>query len=157
MCIRDRSDGDGVLRDWWTEFDADEFQKRASALSAQYNGYQAIDDSHVNGDLTLGENIGDLGGLTIAYRAYQLSLNGKEAPEIDGFTGAQRFFLGWGQIWRRNYTDEELRRRLSIDPHSPSKFRVNGVVTNMPEFYQAFDVKEGDELFLTPDQRVKIW
>ncbi|MEQ8272286.1 MAG: M13-type metalloendopeptidase [Deltaproteobacteria bacterium] len=152
-----KSNGDGNLVDWWTEQDAEEFKKRSQLMVEQYNQYEALPGKTVNGELTLGENIGDLGGLTIAYRAYQLSLEGGEAPVIDGYTGNQRFFLGWGQIWRRKYRDAELERRLVVDPHSPSRFRVIGILSNMPEFYEAFEVKEGDELYRAPDQRVKIW
>jgi endothelin-converting enzyme len=111
----------------------------------------------LNGELTLGENIADLGGLTIAYNAYKMSLNGKEAPVIDGFTGDQRFFLGWSQVWRRKYRDEELRNRVLTDPHSPSRYRVVGVLSNMPEFYAAFDVKESDPMYRPEDVRVAIW
>ena len=111
----------------------------------------------INGELTLGENIGDLGGLSVAYAAYRLSLEGKEAPVIDGLTGDQRFFLGWGQVWRRLYRDAELRRRLIVDPHSPSQYRVNGIVRNMDAFYEAFGVKPGDALYLAPEERVRIW
>lgn len=152
-----KSDGDGNLRDWWTKEDAEKFTARAEKMVSQYAAFEPLPGQKVNGKLTLGENIGDLGGLTIAYRAYQLSLDGKEAPEIDGTTGSQRFFMGWAQVWRRKYRDQELQRRLLTDPHSPAEYRVLGVVANMPEFYEAFDVKEGDELFLPEDQRVKIW
>jgi putative endopeptidase len=152
-----KSDGDGNLRDWWTEADAAEFTKRAQGLVAQYNAFNPIDDLHVNGELTLGENIADLAGLTMAYRAYQLSLGGREAPVIEGFTGDQRFFMGWSQVWRRKYRDDELRRRLLTDPHSPSRYRVLGIVANMPAFYEAFDVKEGDKLYLPPEARIQIW
>ncbi len=111
----------------------------------------------VNGELTLGENIGDLGGMSVAYEAYRLSLNGKEAPIIDGLTGDQRFFLGWAQSWRRIYRDAELRRRLIVDPHSPSQYRVNGIVRNMDAFYEAFQVKPGDKMYLAPEDRVRLW
>lgn len=150
-------DGDGNLRDWWTDADRDEFQKRGEQLSAQYAGYEALPGKHVNGDLTLGENIGDLGGLTVAARSYTLSLEGKESPVIEGLTGEQRLFIGWSQVWRRNYRDEELGRRLMTDSHSPSHFRAMGTPRNIPAFYQAFDVKEGDKMFLSPEERVKIW
>ncbi|MCB0258550.1 MAG: peptidase M13, partial [Calditrichaeota bacterium] len=123
----------------------------------QYNGFSPIDSMFVNGQLTLGENIADLGGLTIAYNAYQLSLNGKEAPVIDGYTGSQRFFMGWSQVWRRKYREDEMRNRLLTDPHSPSEYRVIGVLSNMPEFYRAFDVKDGDPMYRAEDVRVKIW
>ncbi len=152
-----KSDGDGNLRDWWTEQDAAEFKKRAGVLIEQYNGYNPVDSMQVNGELTLGENIADLGGLTIAYNAYKMSLQGKEAPVIDGFTGEQRFFLGYAQVWRRKYRDEELRRRILTDPHSPSRYRAIGVLSNMPEFYRAFGVKEGDVMYRSDDMRVKIW
>jgi predicted metalloendopeptidase len=152
-----KSDGDGNLRDWWTEEDAAEFTKRAQGLVAQYNAYNPIDDLHVNGELTLGENIADLAGLTMAHRAYLLSLGGREAPVIEGFTGDQRFFMGWSQVWRRKYRDDELRRRLLIDPHSPSRYRVIGVIGNMPAFYEAFDVAAGDRMYIAPEARVAIW
>ena len=152
-----KSDGDGLLRDWWTEEDARKFQESAQKLVMQYDGFKPFEDANVNGKFTLGENIGDLGGLTIAYRAYMKSLGGKPAPIIDGFTGEQRFFLGWAQVWGRKYREAELRKRLVTDSHSPSEYRANGVVANMPEFYQAFDVKEGDALFLPETERVKIW
>lgn len=152
-----KSDGDGNLRDWWTKTDAEQFEARAKILSDQYDGYRPRPDAHVNGKLTLGENIGDLGGLTIAYAAYRRSLGGKEAPVIDGFTGDQRFFLGWAQIWRRKYREAELSRRLVTDPHSPSQYRVLGVLSNMPQFYKAWGVKEGDAMFRAEEIRVKIW
>ncbi|MEZ9820923.1 M13 family metallopeptidase [Shewanella sp. 10N.286.45.A1] len=150
-------DGDGNLRDWWSDKDREEFQKRAAQLSAQYAGYEAMPGKFVNGDLTLGENIGDLGGLTVAARSYEMSLNGKPSPVIDGLTGEQRLFIGWSQVWRRNYRDEELGRRLMTDPHSPSHFRAMGTPRNIPAFYEAFDLKEGDKMFLIEDERVKIW
>lgn len=150
-------DGNGNLRDWWTEEDRSEFEQRADGLVKQYNGFKPLDDMSVNGELTLGENIGDLGGLNVAYHAYQLSLDGKPAPVIDGLTGDQRFFLGWAQVWRRLYREPELRRRLMVDPHSPSQYRVNGIVWNMDAFYEAFDIKEGSPMFIPKDQRVRIW
>jgi predicted metalloendopeptidase len=150
-------DGEGNLTDWWTEEDGKEFERRADVMVAQYDAYNPIDTMKVNGRFTLGENIGDLGGLTIAYHAYQNSLDGKEAPVIDGMTGDQRFFLGWAQVWARKYRDDEIRRRLVVDPHALSQYRANGIVSNMPEFYEAFDVKEGDPMYRTEDIRVKIW
>lgn len=150
-------DGDGVLRNWWTDTDREEFKKRTQALIEQYNQYKVFDDLNVNGQFTLGENIGDLGGLSIALKAYEMSLNGKEAPVIDGFTGRQRVFLGWAQAWRSKSREEALRIQVNTDTHSPALFRVNGVVRNIPAFYEAFDVKEGDELYLAPEERVKIW
>lgn len=150
-------DGDGNLRDWWSDNDREEFNKRGAQLSAQYSGYEALPGKFVNGDLTLGENIGDLGGLTVAARSYRLSLGGKEAPVIDGLTGEQRLFIGWSQVWRRNYREEELGRRLLTDPHSPSHFRAMGTPRNIPAFYEAFDVKASDKMFLSEEERVKIW
>ncbi|MBQ4834181.1 peptidase M13 [Pseudoalteromonas sp. MMG010] len=150
-------DGDGNLRNWWSESDLKQFEERTAALVAQYSAYKPFEDASVNGELTLGENIGDLGGLTVAYKAYQLSLGEGKAPVIEGYTGDQRFFMGWSQIWRRKYRDEALRNRLLTDPHSPSHYRVIGILSNMPEFYQAFDVKEGDKMYIKPENRVKIW
>ncbi len=152
-----KSDGDGNLRNWWTDQDAAEFKARTAKLVAQYNAYSPLPDQHVNGELTLGENIGDLAGLTMAYKAYKLSLNGEEAPVIDGYTGDQRFFFGWAQVWRRKYREAELTRRLNVDPHSPSEYRVIGILSNMPEFYKAFDVQDGDTMYIAPENRVKIW
>ena len=150
-------DGDGNLRDWWTEEDSALFEERKQMLAAQYNGYEVIDGLTVNGEFTSGENIGDLGGLGIAYKAYQISLGGKEAPVIDGLTGNQRFFLGWARVWRGKYRDEESKRLLTVDPHSPVKFRANGAAVNVTEFYEAFEVQEGDGMWLPPEERVKIW
>lgn len=150
-------DGDGNLRNWWTPTDREEFEKRAAGLSAQYDQFKPFPDMNVNGELTLGENIGDLGGLAVSYAAYRLSLGGEEAPVIDGLTGDQRFFLGWSQIWRRLYRDQELRKRLITDPHSPSEYRVNGIVRNMDEWYEAFGVNKDDELYVAPEDRIRIW
>ncbi len=150
-------DGDGVLRNWWTDADKSEFEARTAKLIAQYDSYEALEGLNVNGEFTLGENIGDLGGISIALKAYHLSLEGKEAPVMDGFTGDQRVFLGFGQVWANKYRDEALRNQIETDPHSPSPFRANGSVRNVPEFYDAFDVAEGDKLYLAPEDRVKIW
>lgn len=150
-------DGDGVLRNWWTDTDKAEFKARTAKLIAQYDSYEALEGLNVNGEFTLGENIGDLGGISIALKAYHLSLEGKEAPVIDGFTGDQRVFMGFGQIWANKYRDEALRNQIETDPHSPSPFRANGSVRNVPEFYEAFDVSETDALYLAPEERVKIW
>ncbi len=116
-----------------------------------------FEDLSVNGEFTQGENIGDLGGISIGLLAYQMSLEGKEPPVIDGFTGLQRVFLGWGQVWRGIVRDEELRRRIAVDPHAPKLYRTNGSVRNVPEWYEAFDVAESDALYLPPEERVKIW
>jgi putative endopeptidase len=150
-------DGDGNLRDWWTADDAAKFKERAAAVVAQFAGYRVLDNRPLNGELTLGENIGDLSGLAVAFKAYKLSLAGKQAPEIDGFTGDQRFFLGWAQVWRRKYRDEELLKRLVTDPHAPSEFRTNGPTANIDAFHDAFGVKEGDRMYRAPGQRVRIW
>ncbi len=152
-----RYNGDGNLVNWWTENDLAEFKKRSAKLVAQYAKYQVFDDLNVNGELTLGENIGDLSGVTIAYRAYQKSLAGKEAPVIDGLTGDQRFFMGFAQIWRGKMTEKALRNRVKNNTHSPGKFRALGALSNMPEFYQAFDLKPGDAMYIAPENRVKIW
>jgi putative endopeptidase len=150
-------DGEGALRNWWTDQDRDEFERRTDRLVAQYDSYRPFDDLAVNGEFTQGENIGDLGGLSIGLLAYKLSLNGDEAPVIDGFTGMQRVFLGYGQLWRQKYRDEALRQLIQTNPHAPSMYRANGAVRNVPEFYEAFDVQEGDALYLPPEERVKIW
>ena len=150
-------DGDGVMKNWWTEKDMAAFKAKTAALIEQYNSFEALPGLHVNGAFTLGENIGDLGGLSIAIKAYKESLNGKEAPILDGFTGIQRVFLGWGKVWKEKMRDEALRNQVSADPHSPAKFRVNGTVRNIPEFYEAFNIKPNNKLYLAPDKRVKIW
>jgi putative endopeptidase len=150
-------DGDGVLRNWWTDQDREEFEKRTAKLIEQYDQFAPFEDLNVNGEFTQGENIGDLGGLSIALLAYELSLNGEEPPVLDGYTGAQRVFIGWAQGWRGKSRDEALRVQINTDPHSPRQYRVNGVVRNIPEFYEAFDVAETDELYLAPEDRVKIW
>jgi putative endopeptidase len=150
-------DGDGNLRDWWTADDGVKFKQRAGELVKQFAGYTVLDNRHINGELTLGENIGDLSGMAVAFKAYKLSLGGKAAPEIDGFTGDQRFFLGWAQVWRRKYRDEELLKRVLTDPHSPSEYRANGPTSNIDAFYDAFAVKPGDRMYRAPSERVKIW
>ena len=150
-------DGDGVLRNWWTDADRKEFEARTARLVEQYSAFRPFDDLSVNGEFTLGENIGDLGGLGIGLLAYRLSLDGKEPPVLDGYTGRQRVFLGYAQAWRYKYRDEALRHQINTDPHAPRMYRVNGVVRNVPEFYEAFDVAETDALYLQPDERVKIW
>jgi putative endopeptidase len=150
-------DGDGVLRNWWTDADKAEFEKRTAALIAQYDEFKVFDDLNVNGTFTLGENIGDLGGLSIALKAYKMTLDGETPEVIDGFTGVQRVFIGYAQAWLRKDREERLRQQVGTDPHSPARFRVNGVVRNVPEFYEAFDVQESDALYLAPEERVKIW
>jgi len=155
-----RFDGDGSLRDWWTEADRAAFEERTAALIAQYDALvpQGLaDEHHVNGALTIGENIGDLGGLGIAITAYRLSLQGADEPVIDGFTGLQRLLLSWGQIWQQKSREAEAIRLLTIDPHSPNEFRCNQIVRNVDAFYDAFDVTPTDGLWLDPDKRVTIW
>ncbi len=152
-----RSDGDGNLRDWWTPDDEQKFKQRAQLMIDQYSAFNPIDDMHLQGALGLGENIADLGGLTVSYRAYQNSLAGKPAPVIDGFTGEKRFFIGWAQVWRIKFRDEALRQQIITGPHSPGMYRVLGVLSNMPEFYQAYGVKPGDGMYRPDDVRVKIW
>ncbi|MCB9950173.1 MAG: peptidase M13 [Planctomycetaceae bacterium] len=152
-----KTDGDGNLNDWWTDADATAFRERAQALVEQYNSFKPLPDLHVNGQLTLGENIGDLTGLYIAYKAYKASLNGKEAPVIDGLTGEQRFFMGYAQIWRSKYREEAIRKQVLTDPHSPAVFRGNGPLRNFGPFYEAFNVKPGDKMYLPPEERIQIW
>ena len=152
-------DGEGNMKDWWTEADRGEFDTRAEKLIAQYSEFEPaqLPGQRINGALTIGENIGDLGGLTIAHKAYQIALEGEEAPVIDDLTGDQRFFCGWAQVWRIKFRDQELTRRLATDPHSPGEFRCNGVPRNMPAFYKAFGVKAGDGMYLPEEDRVSIW
>jgi predicted metalloendopeptidase len=152
-----RYDGHGNLNDWWAAADNTEFTNRAKKFGAQYDASSPLPDTHVNSGLTMGENIADLAGVAMAYRAYKISLKGKPAPVIDGYTGDQRFFIGWAQGWARKYRDDELRRRLLTDPHSPSEYRTNIIVSDLAEFYAAFDVKPGDKMYRAPADRVKIW
>ena len=152
-------DGAGNLRDWWTAADKANFQALTDRLAGQYDKLCPFDSGQtcVNGKLTLGENIGDLGGLSLAYRAYQLSLGGKQAPVIGGFTGDQRFFMAWAQVWRAKRREETARQYLLVDPHSPPQYRINGIVRNFDEWYKAFGVKPGDKLYLPPAERIRIW
>ena len=150
-------DGDGNLRDWWTEADAAAFADLSADLVAQYATFEVLPGQFLDAEFTLGENIGDLSGLAVAHRAWRMSLDGQEAPTIDGLTGQQRFFIGWAQVWRRLYRDEDLAQRLTNDPHSHSEARTNGVVRNFDAWYEAFDVREDHELYLPPAARVQIW
>jgi putative endopeptidase len=152
-----KSDGAGNLRDWWTGEDASAFEQRATMLANQYSGFEPLPGARVNGRLTLGENIGDVSGVAIAYRAYRKSMEGRQAPVIGGFTGDQRFFLGYAQVWRSMARDEALRQQLLTDPHSPGMYRTNGVLSNLQAFYDAFNVRPGDRMYLPPESRVKIW
>ena len=152
-------DGDGNMFNWWDDFDRTEFEKRANVLIAQYNNLvpEGASDVTVNGALTVGENIGDLGGLSIALKAYEIALDGKDSPVIDGMTGYQRFFLAWAQTWRSKVRPEEIRRRIATDPHSPNEFRCNQIVRNIPAFYTTFGITKEDALWLDEDQRIAIW
>ena len=152
-----KSDENGIQRRWWKEADVAKFNAIAAHLSEQYSHYEALPGVHVNGRQTLGENIGDNGGLNVALEAYRISLKGKRAPTLDGYTGLQRFFLSWAQTYRENIRSEQLRANLSSDSHSPAEFRVNGVVRNMDAWYAAFAVKPTDRLYLKPIDRVHIW
>ena len=154
-----RSDGDGVLRDWWSELSRGNFDERTDALAAQYSEFSPVEGEFVNGRLSLGENIGDVGGLSMAYRAYQLYLadHGGDAPVLDGFTGDQRFYMAWGQVWRNLYTEQALVRQLRQGPHSPAQYRINGALRNQDAWYEAFGVTEDHELYLAPEDRVSIW
>jgi putative endopeptidase len=152
-----KSDARGILRSWWNARDDAAFRARVDSLDQQYSGFVPLPGLKVNGRLTLGENIGDLGGLSVALEAYRISLDGKSAPVIDGFTGEQRFFLGWAQVWRSKYREASLRNLVMTNPHSPPEFRVNGVVRNIDAWYQAFGVDPGDKLYLATKERVRIW
>ena len=149
-------DATGNLRDWWTPADVEAFKRLSQELVKQYDAYEIFPGAHVKGEFTLGENIGDLAGVTAAYDAYRHTLNGQEAPVIDGFTGDQRFYLGWAQVWRRNYREANLRARLLTDPHAPSIQRV-WITRNFDSWYNAYNVQPGQKLYLTPEQRVRIW
>ena len=152
-------DGDGMLRNWWTDKDRESFEERTKALVAQYEVLEPAQapGHRVNGQLTIGENIGDLGGLSIAFKAYQIAHEGSPEPELDGYTPEQRLFLSWAAVWQAKVRTEMLLQRLATDPHSPVEFRCNQIVRNLPEFYAAFDVAKSDALWLDEKQRVKIW
>jgi putative endopeptidase len=152
-----KSDGDGVLRDWWTAEDAAKFDVQKTKLGAQYSAFEPFPGVHVNGGLTMGENIGDLSGLAFALDAYRVSLHGKPSPVLDGYTGDQRVYLGWAQVWRGKSRDDALKQQIASDPHSPGYYRVNGTIRNQAGWYSAFDIKPGDKLYVAPEDRVKIW
>jgi putative endopeptidase len=152
-----KRDGAGNLISWWTDADRKAFEERTSMLGGQYDQYEALPGLHVNGKLTMGENIGDLSGAAIAFRAYHLSLGSKTAPLIDGFTGDQRFFLAYAQVWREKVQESRMRRQILSDPHSPPQFRVLGIVRNIDAWFDAFGVKPGDKYYLPPSDRVKLW
>jgi predicted metalloendopeptidase len=150
-------DADGNLKDWFTKDDHAKFAAKTKALVAQYDAYEPVAGYHVNGELTLGENIADNSGLALAYKAYQLSLAGAPSPSIDGFTGEQRFYLGWVQGWRGKVREDEEVQRIKVDTHSPPAVRGTAPLKNQPGFYAAFGVKPGDKMYLPPEQRVQIW
>src|SRR5262244_1605545 len=152
-----KSDGHGVLTDWWTPADAAAFEKEAARYGAQFDSYTVAPDVHVNGALTMGENIADLGGVLIAVDGYQASLRGAPSPVFDGYTGVQRVFLGWAQGWRAKYRLDALKRQVTTDPHSPGRFRIDGPMRNIDAWYDAWGVKPGDKLYLKPEDRVRIW
>jgi predicted metalloendopeptidase len=150
-------DGNGNLRDWWTAADHKNFKAKTTALVNQYNAFEPLPGYHVNGELTLGENIADNSGLAIAYKAYHISLKGKKAPVIDGMTGDQRLYSGWAQVWRSKMREQQQIVQVKTDPHSPGQYRANGTLRNQPGFYEAFGVKQGDKMYLAPTERVIIW
>jgi putative endopeptidase len=150
-------DGSGILTTWWTDADAREFGARAAALGRQFDSYEPLPGFHVKGDLTMGENIADLGGALVALDAYHAFLDNKPAPVLDGLTGDQRFFLGYAQSWRHKSTDDSVRQQIVSNPHAPGRYRVNGIVRNMDAWYQAFGVQPADQLFVAPENRVRIW
>jgi putative endopeptidase len=152
-----RFDGRGAVRDWWSPPDAERFLLLSRAVSSQASAYSPLPGLRVNGELTLGENVGDLGGLSIAFRAYMLSLEGRKAPVIDGYSGQQRFFIGWAQIWRAKVRPEFLRQTLATSPYAPAELRANGPASNLSGFHEAFSVKPEDKLYREPETRVKIW
>jgi putative endopeptidase len=147
----------GNMLNWWSKADGEKFKAKTGGVVKQYGAYSVLNDQHVNGELTLGENLADIGGLAIAYDAFKLTKQGKDSTRIDGFTPDQRFFLGFAQVWRLKNTDEILRTRISTDPHSPEMYRVNGPLSNFDPFYTAFNVKPGDKMYLKPEERARIW
>jgi putative endopeptidase len=150
-------DGEGNMTNWWTDEDKKKFDDRTAVVRDQFSNYVALDTIHVNGQLTLGENIADLGGLTMSYYAYKKSLNGAKSPVIDGYTGEQRLFIAWAQAWKIMFRPEYLKQMVTTNPHSPGNFRANGPLTNMKEFYEAFDVKEGYKMYKPAEQRAEVW
>ena len=152
-----KSDGDGVLRNWWTPEDKANFETLTARLGAQYNTYEPLPGFFLQGGLTMGENIGDAAGVAVGLEAYHLSLNGQPSPVLDGITGDQRFFYGWAQVWQTLYRDDALRQQVTVGPHSPAEFRVIGPLRNVDAWYEAFDVQPGDRYYLTPEERVRIW
>jgi putative endopeptidase len=152
-----RSDAKGNLRDWWTKEDNEKFNAKADMVGKQYDAFSPLDSVHVNGKLTMGENLADIGGITIAYQAFQKTAQFKGGQKIDGFSPSQRFFLGYAQIWRSNQRPEALRQQIQTDPHSPGQYRTNGPLMNMPEFYEAFGCKDGNKMVRAQADRSRIW
>jgi putative endopeptidase len=150
-------DEKGNMLNWWSKTDADKFLTKKAGVINQYNGFTVLDNLHVNGELTLGENLADIGGLAIAYDAFKLTKQGKDTVRIEGLTPDERFFLGFAQVWRLKDRDENMRVRVTSDPHSPETYRVNGPLSNFDPFYTTFHVKEGDKMYIKPEQRAKIW
>jgi putative endopeptidase len=150
-------DQNGAAKDWWTKEDATRFKALTAELGKQYSSYEAAPGAFINGELTMGENIGDMSGLQVAYDAYRMSLNGKEAPVIDGLTGDQRFFLAFAQAWRGKQRDDAIKTQIATDPHSPRRFRVIGPLRNLDAWYAAFGVEPGSKFYIAPDKRVRIW
>ncbi|MDP9107681.1 MAG: M13 family peptidase, partial [Pseudomonadota bacterium] len=150
-------DGDGNLRDWWTKEDHVKFAAKTKMLIDQYSAFSPLPGYNVNGALTLGENIADNSGLAIAYKAYKISLAGKDAPVLEGLTGEQRLYMGWAQVWRSKSRDAQTIVQIKTDPHSPAQYRANGTLQNQPGYYSAFGVKEGDKMYVAPEKRVIIW
>ena len=150
-------DGDGNLRDWWTAADHAAFAAKTNALIAQYSALETVPGYHVNGELTLGENIADNSGLAIAYKAYQISQGGQAGPVIDNLTADQRLYMGWAQVWRAKVRENEAIKRIKTDPHSPPAIRGSATLENQPGFFKAFDIKPGDKLYVPPEKRIIIW
>ncbi len=150
-------DADGTLRDWWTKDDATKFKVRANQVVDQYNAFTVLDTIHVNGKLTLGENLADLGGINIAYEAFKKTKEGQSNKKIDGFTGDQRFFLSWAQVSRGLQRPESAAQRIMTDPHSPEQYRCNAPISNMDAWYNAFNIQPGDKNYKKPEDRIKVW
>jgi len=150
-------DAEGAIRDWWTSGDAERFEAEAKKFGEQYAAFEVVPGSHINPDLTMGENIADLAGVLVAYDAYKKSLNGQEAPVIDGLTGDQRFFLAYAQVWRSKAREDALRNQVTTDPHSPARYRTIAPLRNVDAWYEAFGVAPGDEMYIAPEDRVRIW
>jgi putative endopeptidase len=150
-------DENGAVRDWWTKADAERFKALTTELGKQYASYEAAPGVFINGDLTMGENIGDMSGLEVAHLAYKMSLNGKEPPVIDGLTGDQRFFLAYAQGWRGEQRDESIKTQVASDPHSPRRYRIIGPLRNLDAWYAAFGIGPDSKFYIAPDKRVRIW